>query len=135
MGVRRPHERGCDRMNEIVETILNKLKRIRRVRAVYMFGSYATGRQLPFSDIDICVIGEALGRRERSEICALSSEKIQISIFDELPIYIKFKVFKEGVLLFQRDKTFLHRIIFSTVREYLDFRPVIERFRQAYAVG
>lgn len=120
-------------MPPIFEGVIDKLKKIKKVKAVYMFGSYATGMQLPFSDIDVCDIGN-LNENEKNEISGLSSEKIQISIFDELPIYIKFRVFKEGKLLFCRDEDFLRKVTFSTLKEYFDFQHLLKRFERFYSV-
>jgi predicted nucleotidyltransferase len=117
-----------------LKKIVKELKKIKAVKCIYLFGSYATGKQLPFSDIDICVIGDKISEKWKSKILALSSKKIQISIFDELPIYIKFRVFKEGRILFNKDEEFLHRTIFSTVKEYLDFKPLLKRFERFYFV-
>jgi len=38
-----------------------------------------------------------------------------------------FRVFKEGKVLFNRDWLTLHRVRIKTVKEYLDFLPIIER--------
>jgi predicted nucleotidyltransferase len=124
-------------MNKIekeLKKIVEELKKIKAVKCVYLFGSYATGKQLPFSDIDICVIADKMSKKEESKILSLASKKVQISLFNELPIYIKFRVLKEGRILFNKDEEFLHKIIFSTVKEYLDFRPLLKRFERFYFV-
>lgn len=36
--------------------ILAELKKIREVKAVYLFGFHATGRATKISDVDLCVI-------------------------------------------------------------------------------
>jgi len=113
---------------------VRNLKDMKKVEAVYLFGSYATGRQLPFSDIDVCVIGRSLSVAERNKIASFGSEKVQISIFDELPIYIKFRVLKDGRLLFCRNDSYLHDTKFSTLKEYFDFWPLLKRFETAYLV-
>lgn len=40
----------------------------------YLFGSYATGKQGPFSDIDILLIVKFLNPKIRSQISSLSSD-------------------------------------------------------------
>lgn len=121
-------------IRRLEEMIVPSLKRIKGVKAACLFGSHVKGKQLPFSDIDVCVIG-TLTKEEKSEVSALNSEKIQISIFDELPIYIKFRVLKEGRFLFSKDEEFLHDVAFSTLSEYLDFQPLLRRFERFYLVG
>ncbi len=93
--------------------------------SIYLFGSYARGREKPFSDIDICVI--AAKGADRDEILSHSSKKIDISIFHDLPLTMRFRVLKEGQLLFLRDELKMHRIIVATIKSYLDFKPHILR--------
>lgn len=116
----------------IIHYALTELKKIKKIKAAYIFGSYATGRQLPFSDIDICIIADELTETEKSEISGLNSDKIQISIFRELPVYIRFRVLKEGRMLFCRNEAFLHRVISSTLKEYFAFRHILSRMKVHY---
>ena len=112
---------------EIVNTI-EELRRYPYVNAVILFGSYAKGRIKPLSDIDICVIPDKnMSFEQRVNIVSLSSDKLDISIFWDLPLTIQFRVFKEGKVLFNRDWLTLHRVRIRTVKEYLDFLPIIER--------
>ena len=116
-----------------MEKTLVELRKIKSVAAVYLFGSYATGRQLAFSDIDICVITEKdIPTSEKPEISSVSFEKIEVVVFWDLPIYIRYRVLKEGNPLFVRDKKFLHSVTIETLWEYLDFKPIIERFSEIY---
>ncbi len=108
-----------------IDKIIEPFKKNRDVISIYLFGSYARGREKPFSDIDICVIADKHANRD--EILSHSSKKIDISIFHDLPMSMRFRVIKEGKLLFSRDELKLHRIIVATIRSYLDFKPHILR--------
>ncbi|NOQ29383.1 MAG: nucleotidyltransferase domain-containing protein [Methanosarcinales archaeon] len=108
-----------------IDKIIEPLKKNRDVISIYLFGSYARGREKPFSDIDICVIADKHANRD--EILSHSSKKIDISIFHDLPLSMRFRVLKEGKLLFLRDDLKLHRIIVATIKSYLDFKPHIMR--------
>ncbi|MEK7396028.1 MAG: nucleotidyltransferase domain-containing protein [Candidatus Poribacteria bacterium] len=112
---------------DIANTV-EELRQYPYVNAVILFGSYAKGRIKPLSDIDICVITEKnMIDEQRVNITGLSSDKLDISIFWDLPLTIQFRVFKEGKVLFSRDWLILHRVRIKTVKEYLDFLPIIER--------
>ena len=117
--------------NEIDKTI-EPFKKNRDVISVHLFGPYARGREKPFSDIDICVIADKDANRD--EILIHSSKKIDISIFHDLPLSMRFRVLKAGQLLFLRDELKLHRIIAATIRSYHDFKPHILR-RTERALG
>ncbi len=116
-----------------IDKIIEPFKKNRDVISIYLFGSYARGREKPSSDIDICVITDKHANRD--EILSNSSKKIDISIFHELPLTMRFRVIKEGKLLFSRDELKLHRIIVATIRSYLDFKPhIIRRTEQVLGV-
>src|SRR3989338_6860153 len=111
----------------IDKNLLDRLKKIKGVQAIYLFGSCARGKTGPLSDIDICIIGK-LSENQKSAIIVDFPEKFDISFFDELPVYIKFRVFKEGKALFARNTEFVNIIKFKTLQEYLDFKPLINRY-------
>lgn len=121
---------------EMRDNLVSRLKKIPEVKAVYLFGSYATGKEKPISDIDICVIAEpGLQRPEKLEILSYSGKKTEISLFYDLPISLKAKIFREGIPLFQRNKKFLAGVKLATMKEYLDFKPVLDRFARQYVGG
>ena len=82
-----------------LKTLLEKAKNDSRIIAVFLFGSYATKKHAPKSDIDICLV-------LRQDIKDYSSIRLQylaelpshydIQIFQQLPLYIRIKVLKEG---------------------------------------
>lgn len=120
-------------LQEVTKNLVKKLKKIKAVKAVYLFGSYAIGKPRSFSDIDICVIAQRISKSEKAKIASLGSRKVQVSFFDDLPIYIKFEVIK-GKQLFVRDEEFLHKLTFRTLKEYYDFWPLLKRFERFYRV-
>lgn len=125
-----------NKLNKIKENILTKLKKIPEVKAVYLFGSYANRKEKPISDVDICVITErGITKFKKLEILSYAWKNIDISIFWDLPIAIKSKVLKEGIELFCRDNKFLSTVMVSTMKEYLDFDPVLKKFTRLYLGG
>ena len=111
-----------------IKLVCARLKRIRAVKAIYLFGSYAKGENRPFSDIDMCVIaGKKMSKKTRENILSNSSNKFDISLFWMLPINIRFRVVREGRLLFCRDELFLHRAKIKAIKDYLDFKYILNR--------
>jgi predicted nucleotidyltransferase len=98
------------------------------VIGIILFGSVARGSPRPFSDVDLCIVTRnPLSDTDRLELLSYGSEKIDVSIFSDLPVQIRFRVIKEGRVLFSKDSLALHRIKAATVREYLDIEPFIKR--------
>ena len=112
---------------EDIAEISKEIGKIKNVKAVYLFGSYATGKAGRLSDIDVCIIGN-LTEKEKYKALSALSDNLDISFFELLPIYIKIRVFKEGKPLVIKDEEFIRRLKLKTLAEYLDFKPAINRF-------
>lgn len=118
---------------KIKATVVSRLKKIPDIKAVYLFGSYATGKEKPISDIDLCVITEKnIHQSKKLDILSCAGRDVEISLFHDLPISLKAKVFREGKLLFCRDKRLLIDIKLAAMKEYLDFKPVLDRFTRVF---
>jgi len=111
---------------ENIKKIIKKISDNKNVKAVYLFGSYAKNNVKPMSDIDLCIFGN-IKERDKRKIAAYSSDNLDISFFDELPIYIKFRIFKEGKPLIIRDEEYLEIIKLITLKQYRDFKPIIDK--------
>ncbi|HLD57959.1 MAG TPA: nucleotidyltransferase domain-containing protein [archaeon] len=114
-------------MKKLINKVVDDIKKIGKVNAVFLFGSHATGTNKPYSDIDICVVAEGLTEEERIEILTNSSEKLDVSLFSDLSLLIQYRVLKDGKVLFNRDWLKLHRMKVKTVTEYLDFKHLLDR--------
>ena len=114
-------------LNKIQE-LVEKLKPFKEVKAVYLFGSVAKGKATPLSDIDICVITDKVSEEVKAEISSLSSEKIEVSIFEDLPMSLQVRVFKEGKVLFMGDERFISSMRADLISRYLDFKPILKRY-------
>ena len=98
------------------------------VLALVLFGSVARGEARSTSDIDLCIITKRdLPDSSRLDLLSYGSQKTDISLFWELPITIRFRVIREGRVLFSKDSLALHRTKVDTVREYLEIAPLIFR--------
>ncbi len=122
-------------MLKIIKDVTKDLAKNQKVKAVYLFGSQATGRAGPLSDFDICVIAPGITEKEKGDIRGCGPEKADVVLFDDLPLAIQVRVFREGKLLYVSDKRYIDALAWRTTKEYWDFKPVIKRFIQAYLPG
>lgn len=99
-----------------IQKITARLKSMDSVKAAILFGSYAKGKQREDSDVDLCVITSP----ESDEPLELSSKKIDISLFHRLPLMMRYRVFRDGKLLFCKDAALLTKLKFWTIKLYLD---------------
>jgi uncharacterized protein len=109
-------------------SIIEELAARNEVIAVILFGSLARGQAREISDIDICVITKKkVPEAVKMDLLSYGSKKIDVNLFYDLPITIRFRVIHEGKILTCRDTPALQAIMVDTVREYLDIAPFIRR--------
>lgn len=111
---------------EEIEKIISGLRKLSSVKAAILFGSHAKGRQRKDSDIDICVITEPANDKPLE----FSSEKYDISLFHSLPLMVRYHVFRDGKVLFNKDDRLLTKLKFWTITNYLDEKHWRDRLAQ-----
>ncbi len=115
---------------EMLQKLLTRVRQDENVLAVFLFGSFARGEQTRFSDMDLCLVFEP--KPLPFESAALSHKRLDylkdfsldIQIFQQLPIYVRRRVLKEGRLLFVRDEARLYGLAIRTAQAFEDFRPI-----------
>jgi predicted nucleotidyltransferase len=113
---------------KLLKRLVEKIRKEKNVNAIILFGSYAKKRATPISDIDICVILKKIDEKTKSRISALENEKIQIVFWDEIHLALKFRVLKEGKVLYVKDINFLNSLKAEAINRFLDFKPILERY-------
>ena len=115
---------------EMLEKLLAKVRQDEDVLAAFLFGSVVRGEQTHFSDTDLCIVlapkplpfePAALSRKR---LDYLKDFSFDIQIFQQLPIYVRRRVLKEGRLLFVRDESRLYELAIRTAQAFEDFRPI-----------
>ncbi|MBV8199430.1 MAG: nucleotidyltransferase domain-containing protein [Acidobacteria bacterium] len=111
----------------------------RRVDCAWLFGSTARGQAGPLSDVDVAVLlAAAVPAAARLEVAAvLAGElerrcgRVDLVLLEEASPGLRHRVFREGLLLFERDTR--RRVAFEVraIQEYLDFQPLAEIYDRA----
>jgi len=111
------------------------------VTLAYLFGSHARGQAGPLSDVDVAVLlagrpGDGRCFDMRLEIMGglmdiLRVNEVDVAILNQAPLALRYRVLRDGVLLFCCDRQAMVEFYARTVIEYLDFKPVIERHERA----
>jgi len=121
------------------EALLEKARQDADVLAVFLFGSRARGDDAPGSDTDLCV---ALAARQpdplslsRKRLEYLEFDGLDVHVFQQLPLYIRHRVLKEGRVLFVRDEDALYELAFRTVQAFEDFRYRYQEYLEEVAAG
>lgn len=102
------------------------------IEAVYLFGSYATGKKTLMSDLDIAVLLEKdssfadLKIEIMAGLIEFGYDNADLSILNNMSLVGKYEVVKHNKILYQ-DKDFDSSSYFSLIlRKYFDFQPYLE---------
>jgi len=110
-----------------IERISGRVRDDEDVLALMSFGSYARSEE--FSDVDVCVVLKPgrfdplfLSKKRLEYLVAFPN--LDVQVFQQLPLYVRVRVLKEGKVLFCRSEDLLYDLSFSTVRQFEYFRPI-----------
>ncbi|RCK76505.1 MAG: hypothetical protein IGBAC_0867 [Ignavibacteriae bacterium] len=103
------------------------------VVSVLLFGSTARNEQSVNSDVDVCVVLKMgnytkLFLSEKKLKYLSLSGNIDVQIYQQLPIYIRQRILKEGKILFCKNEDELYEIAFDTIQKYEDFKHIYDYY-------
>lgn len=80
---------------------LNELKTNKNILSIIIFGSVATNTITALSDLDVAILTKkSLSKNEKREILSFGDEMLDISLFEELPLSLQFKILTEGQVFY-----------------------------------
>jgi predicted nucleotidyltransferase len=113
----------------------------REVVLAYLYGSQARGNAGPLSDVDFAVL---LAGRPAESVCfdvrleitgdlmaLLKTNDVDVAVMNCVPVSLRYRVLRDGELLFCRDRDSMIAFRLHTVNEYLDFKPILDRHESA----
>jgi predicted nucleotidyltransferase len=119
-------------MGTLLQDIVKQADGDSKVLAVILFGSTARGDRRDTSDVDVCLVlqpsrysPEVLMEIRLQYLAAFAAD---IQIFQQLPIYLRQRVLKEGKVLCCKDQDALYNIALRTVQAFADFKPLYDRY-------
>lgn len=130
-----------------MEKLLTKARQDEEVLAVFLFGSFVRGEQTCLSDIDICLVlvpaTTAITPTPPFEPTVFSRKRLDylkdfsfdVQVFQQLPVYVRRRVLKEGRILFVRDETLLYELAFRTAQAFEDFKPIYLGYLEAVRIA
>ena len=122
------------------KTQISKIKKL-GVSLIYLFGSYAEGKSLTLSDIDIGIIfaDRSLSNKDFSQVYnklydiftdVFPGREIDIVFLQKATLELRFDVIRHGKILYAASST--DRLDFEerTMLFYADFKPLLTEFNQ-----
>ena len=121
----------------LVSEVIKRARKDGQVLALILFGSQARGEDTAVSDLDLCLVLSPapytpleLSEKKLEYLAKFSPD---IHIFQQLPLYMKQRVLRDGNVLFCRDEDSLYELAFAVIREYSDFEHVYRDYLKEVA--
>ncbi|GAB4550337.1 MAG: hypothetical protein Kow0063_44940 [Anaerolineae bacterium] len=135
-------EGALDAIMARLQRVFPRLVEHQPVRLAYLYGSVATGRTMPFSDVDIALlVDDDLSPAERLNLILrlqldladqAGISKADVRIINDAPLVFRGRVVTDGLLVYARDEQ--ERVEFETTTRmrYFDYQPVHKRLQDAF---
>jgi len=107
------------------------------VVAAYLYGSLASGDTGHDLDIGVFVRGEVdflrLGTLLEMHLFGAGIKiPVDLRTLNDAPIWVKYKVIKEGIRVYESSHDEAAELEASIILEYLDFKPILEAYDRAF---
>lgn len=122
--------------SEHEHVIHEALSRVEEIRLAYLFGSQASGRVGPLSDIDVAVLVDPkLTERDRHSavkqafvklVRALHTDEIDLVDLGKAPPSLINSIVSKGKIILDRDPSLRIRFVRDSILNYLDTKPLRE---------
>ncbi len=133
------NKKTMKQLEKQVNRLLKTVEQDNEILAIFLFGSIARDNYYKGSDVDICLVMRpgfytSLALSEK-KLSYLNLFDMDIQIFQQLPLYIRIRVIKEGKILHCKDEDQLYEIAFRTIREFGDFEHVYRDYLKEVLSG
>jgi predicted nucleotidyltransferase len=120
-----------------IEQLVRVFARHPEVMAVYLFGSYAEGRQRPESDIDLAILPATPDARNHkldvlADLVQAGYENVDLVYLDTKDVVLKHQAVRLNNVIYYTPAFNRGATYSRIVREYLDFLPYLEVQRNAF---
>ncbi len=111
-------------MKEILNKVIKKAKKDKEVLAVLLFGSSVSKKE--FRDIDVCLVltkeNSNLKMSKKKLEYQKISDKIDIQIFQQLPLYVQKEIIKNNKVILIKDYETLFDMVRKVNNRYEDYK-------------
>ena len=113
-----------------MDKVIELAKKDKDILAVALYGSSLKGKG---RDIDLCIYltkkkSNLEMSKKRLELLSGAGDNLDIQIFQQVPLYIKTRILKEGKVLFCRDEDALYEIAFATIKDFGFYKKIYDMY-------
>src|SRR4030042_2246502 len=114
---------------KLLKSLKTFFKRRQKILLAFLFGSFASNRLRPSSDVDIGILFETVpdiyvinGITE--DLSSILQREADLVVLNLASPVMKMQILKNGTLLYAIDKKYFHQFFADTVNEYDDLKRI-----------
>ena len=134
------------RDSETDRSLKNLFTRRQEILLAFLFGSFATKRMRPASDVDMGILFKTVPDMEAinglsGELASILKKEVDLVVLNYASPVLKMQILKNGMLLYASDKKYFHLFFVDTVNQYDDLKRIRKNCEESilkgriYAVG
>ncbi len=117
------------RNSRIVKSLEMSLNEKREILLTFLFGSFASKRIHPLSDIDIGILFRTVPdiyaiNDLTEELSSLLQRDVDLVVLNHASPVLKMQVLKNGILIYVSDRRHFHQFFVDTVNQYDDLKRI-----------
>ncbi len=117
------------RNSRIVKSLEISLNEKREILLTFLFGSFASKRIHPLSDIDIGILFRTVPdiyaiNDLTEELSSLLQRDVDLVVLNHASPVLKMQVLKNGILIYVSDRRHFHQFFVDTVNQYDDLKRI-----------
>ena len=126
---------------EIENKLREHFSQEKDVLAVYLFGSFAQGKDNQFSDVDVAVLLDFRIPPDQytsqclhfmNQLSILLKREVDVVILNKADTFIKYQVLKNGQRILEFDMDQTRSFEARAVVEYCDYLPIRQKLEKAF---
>jgi len=115
--------------SKTLESLKSSFHHRQEVLLAFLFGSFASKRIRPFSDVDIGILFEPVPEIHatndmREELSSILQREVDLAVLNHASPILNMQILKNGILLYARDRKHFHRFFVDTVNQYDDLKRI-----------
>ena len=120
-------------MNGLEQDLRVNLQRFfksKNIELAYLFGSRARGKASILSDYDFAILAPENGFKDYHRFLhdlstVMNGSRVDVVILKDAPVELRYRIIKEGILLYQKNRYIKVEFEGDTLSRYFDFLPIL----------
>ena len=119
---------------KVINDIVEMAEEDDDVVGVVLFGSFLTSES--FNDVDLAIIVPDEDKRfDKLLKFQPYDDFFDLSVFEDLPIYVRAEIVREGKLVYSQDYDMVLDIFFRTIQDFESFEPFYHDYLRGVVDG